>query len=514
MTSDSADDLGPDLTNGVNLTDFDDRNMVRGHVGDDPVVIVRTGDEFRAIGATCTHYGGPLDEGLVVGDTVRCPWHHACFSLDTGEALGAPAIEPVGSWTVERDGEQVRVTEKTEASPSSADGSRPDRKSEHVVNIGSGATGFACAEMLRRHEYPGRITIFSADSDAPYDRPQLSKQFLAGDATADDLPLKPRDYYTSEGIDLRLNTEVIAVDIEKRQVTDANEAAHDFDYLVLATGAEPIELPITGADKSHVHVLRNVEDCKSLIATADQASNAVIVGSGFIGLETAASLMQRGLEVHVVTLDRLPLEKVLGEKLSERVKEEHENNGVTFHTETSLERIEDDKVVLEDGTELAADLVVLGVGVKPRIDLFEKCGLAVDGGVVVDECLRVDAPRVYAGGDIAQWHDARTDQQLRVEHWVLAERHGQHIARNILDGDRSFTDIPFFWSGHHDIKIRYVGHAVDWEEVEINGDVESAECAVRYRKDGEVQAVAAVGRDTVALEAEAQMESAASSETH
>ena len=264
--------------------------------------------------------------------------------------------------------------------------------------------------------------------------------------------------------------------------------------------------PVPGAERDHVYTLRTVEDSKAIIDAAGDARTAVVVGSGFIGLETAASLTQRGIQVHVVTRDTSPLAGVLGDPLSRRVRTEHEEHGTTFHTGTTLARIDEGAVLLDDGTELSADLVVLGTGVSPRVELAEAAGLEVDDGVVVDRCLRTGAPGIYAAGDIARWPDAHDGRLLRVEHWVLAQRHGQHVARNILSGDRPFTDVPFFWSAHYGIKIRYVGHAEDWDEMDVDGDVEALDCAVRYRKDGRTLAVATVGRDVESLAWEAERE--------
>lgn len=498
-------DQDPDLTQGVTLADFGDATMLRGHVDDEAVILVRLGEEIVATGATCKHYGGPLEQGLVAGETVRCPWHHACFSLRTGEAVGAPAIEPVPCWRVERDGDRIVVRERIETGPQPVEdlgGTTP----ANVLIIGGGAAGFACAEMLRRHDFDGRITILSADSSPPYDRPKLSKQFLAGAASDDDLPLVPDDYYRTNAIDLHLNTEVTGIDLAKRTVVDGAGGSHDFDCLVIATGAEPVTPPIPGADLDHVFTLRTVEDSTAIVARADGARRAVVLGSGFIGLEVAASLTQRDVEVHVVTQERQPLEKILGGPLSRRVQTEHEDHGTVFHTETSLARIEADTVVLEDGTELEADLVVLGVGVRPRVGVAEAAGLMVNDGIVVDECLLSSDAAVYAAGDVARWEDVHEGRSVRVEHWVLAQRHGQHIARNILGGDEPFIDVPFFWSGHHDMKIRYMGHAEGWDEMEIDGDVDGLDCAIRYRKDGRTWAMATVGRDIEALEWEVQRE--------
>lgn len=505
MSSQQANDRGPDLAQGVSLTDFGSRRMLRGYVGDDEVLLARVGDDVVAVGATCTHYGGPLDEGLLVGETVRCPWHHACFSLRTGEAVGAPAIDPVDSWRTERDGDRIVVRERADETGAAVSAGR-DGRPDNVVIVGGGAAGFACAEMLRRTGYAGGLRILSADTDAPYDRPKLSKQFLAGAADRGDLPMRPDGYYAEADIDLRLRTEVTSIDTGRRTVTDGAGRSHDYDCLVLATGAEPVQLDIPGADLDHVFTLRSAADSEAILARAEKAERAVVIGSGFIGLEVCASLAKHDVAVDVISRDSLPLVKILGEPLGRRVRAEHEKHGATFHTETEASRIERGKVMLDDGTELDADLVILGVGVKPRVELAEAAGLAVDDGVVVDECLRTSAAGIYSVGDIARWHDGRTDRDLRVEHWVVAQRHGQHVARNILDGDSPFTDVPFFWSGHHDVKIRYAGHAEDWDAMDIDGDVDALDCTIGYRRGDETLAVATVGRDLASLDWEAKQE--------
>lgn len=511
MASDATAHDGPDLTSGVHADDFDERGMLRGHVGEEPVLLVRQRKDVWAIDATCTHYGGPLEEGLVVGDTVRCPWHHACFSLRTGQALGAPALEPVGAWAVEQDGDRIIVRERSgdaaePAAPAERRSGGGGQQGKDVLIVGGGGAGFACAQMLRRNGHRGRITIFSSDRDAPYDRPKLSKQFLAGAAGADDLPLASERYFADSDIDLRLDTEVTSIDLPARTVSDESGRTHGYDVLVSATGAEPVQLPIRGTEHRHVHTLRTVSDSAAILAAAKDSRHAVILGSGFIGLEVAASLSEHEVEVHVVTQDDLPLEKVLGKPLAQRVQREHERHGTHFHTGTSISRIETDTVTLDDGTRIDADLVVLGVGVTPRTELAESAGLEVDDGVLVDECLRTGSPGIYAAGDIARWRDAGTGLSMRVEHWVLAQRQGQHVARNILHGDTAFTDVPFFWSTHHDMSIRYVGHAQGWDELDIDGDIDELDCIVRYRTQGTTRAVATVGRDLAALEWEAEHE--------
>src|SRR5712691_11834143 len=420
---------GPDLGEGVPLGDVPDGGMLGGHVGNDAVLVARRGDKFYAIGATCTHYSGPLAEGLVVGDTVHCPWHHARFCLRTGEALGAPALSPVSCWKVEQRDGKLFVREKIDGKPPRK---APARKPDRIVIVGGGGAGFAAAEMLRREGFEGSLTMLSSDDAEPYDRPNCSKDYLAGNAPEEWMPLRPPEFYRDNAIDLRLRTEVTAIDPRGRTVTLAGGESIPFDKLLLATGAEPIRLDIPGADAPHVHTLRSLADARAIIEKAKSAKRAVVLGASFIGLEVAAALRARDIEVHVAAPERLPLERVFGPDLARFVRALHEEHGVTFHPEQKAAAIEPAQVRLENGTTLAADLVVVGIGVRPRVALAERAGLKVDRGVVVNEYLATSAPDVFAAGDIARWPDPSSAQLLRIEHWVVAERQGQAAARNML----------------------------------------------------------------------------------
>ena len=496
---------GPDLSQGVSSSELAEGGTLAGRVGDDAVVLVRHGGKVSAIAAHCTHYHGPLAEGLVVGDTIRCPWHHACFSLATGEALMAPALSPVACWQVqERDG-RIVVGAKQEQAATKKTGAASDR----FVIVGGGAAGFAAAEMLRRHGFAGSITMLSNDNAAPVDRPNLSKDYLAGSAPEDWLPLRDDDWYADNDITLKLKTEVAALDPRAKQVTLGNGAAVKFDKLLLATGAEPVKLDLPGADANHVHTLRSLSDCHAIIADAEKAKRAVVIGASFIGLETAAALRTRGLEVHVVAPEQRPLERVFGPQLGEFIRALHEEHGVNFHLENGVTAIGAQDVTLKTGGTLAADLVVIGVGVRPRLALAEKAGLAVDKGVSVNEYLETSAPGIFAAGDIARWPDAVTGARIRVEHWVVAERQGQTAALNMLGLRTPFRAPPFFWSQHYDVPINYVGHAEKWDAIEVEGDVMKRDCVVRYKQGDRVLAVASIYRDRDSLEAAAAMEAAA-----
>ncbi len=508
MAAEQGKPQGPDLAQGVSLDQLADGAMVGGHVGEEAVLIARRGGECFAIGATCSHYSGPLAEGVMVDDTVRCPWHHACFSLRTGEAVRAPAFNPMSCWRVEQRDGKVFVRDKIEPTrPLATATSRSDASGRFVI-VGGGAAGFAAAEMLRREGFSGSLTMVSSDETAPYDRPNCSKDYLAGNAPEEWMPLRPDDWYREQAIDLILRTEVAGIDPRARKVTLAGGRALPFDKLLLATGAEPIRLDIPGADQPHVHVLRSLADSRAIIARAKEARRAVVIGASFIGLEVTAALRAREIETHVVAPERRPLERVLGPEFGDFVRALHEEHGVVFHLEDTAAAIEAKQVVLKSGARLAADLVVVGIGVRPRVALAERAGLKVDRGVVVNEQLETSVPGIFAAGDIAKWPDRHSGEALRIEHWVVAERQGQAAARNMLSRREAFAEVPFFWSQHYDVPINYVGHAAKWDRLDIEGDIKGRDCLARYVAKEKVLAVASIYRDVDNLKAEVAMEGA------
>jgi NADPH-dependent 2,4-dienoyl-CoA reductase/sulfur reductase-like enzyme/nitrite reductase/ring-hydroxylating ferredoxin subunit len=506
MADQQATPVGPDLSQGVALAEFAGPTLL-GHVGDEEALLVRSGAEIFAIDAHCSHYHGPLAEGLVDGETVRCPWHHACFDLRTGEAARAPAINPLAVWKVEREGERIFVREKCEQPKPRLKGAvdAPGR----IVIIGGGAAGFAAAEMLRRQDFRGSIVMLSGEASAPVDRPNLSKDYLAGSAPEDWLPLKPDEFYAEQQIDLKLRTEVAAIDPRARNVMLAGGATIPYDRLLLATGAEPVRLPISGIDQPHVHLLRSLDDCRAIIASASGARRALVIGASFIGLEVAASLRARDIEVHVVGLEQRPMERVLGPEMGDFVRSLHEEHGVVFHLGDTVTQIDGKRASLKGGVVIDADLVVVGVGVRPRLALAEKAGLAIDRGVTVNAYLETSAPVIYAAGDIARWPDPHSGENIRVEHWVVAQRQGQAAARNMLGQRQAFDDVPFFWSQHYDVPINYVGHAETWDEISVDGSIAGRDCLLRYKRGGRVLAVASIYRDLASLQAEVAMERAA-----
>jgi NADPH-dependent 2,4-dienoyl-CoA reductase/sulfur reductase-like enzyme/nitrite reductase/ring-hydroxylating ferredoxin subunit len=506
--SDAAPALaGPDLfSEGLSWNELSDGALYLAHAGADPVLLARRGDTVFAVGAQCTHYSGPLNEGLFVGETVRCPLHHACFDLRTGTALRAPALSPLPCWPVEHRNGRIYVGQKQERDPLvPAAGARPASPPASVVILGAGGAGAAAAEMLRREGYDGPVTIIDEEPDSPYDRPNLSKDYLSGEAPAEWIPLRPAGFYDEHRITIR-RARVTAIDVAGSAIRLADGGTVPFAALLIATGAEPVALQVPGADRPHVHTLRSLADSTAIIRGAEGAKRAVVIGSSFIGLEVAASLRHRGLEVDVVSNDTQPLLRTFGPELSAVVRAGHEAHGVRFHLGTEVTRIDERAVVLQDGTSLDAELVVVGVGVRPRVALAEAAGLRIDRGIAVDEWLRTSVPTIWAAGDVARWPDPHTGRAIRVEHWVVAERMGQTAARNILGRRERFDAVPFFWSVHYDTKIDYVGHAEQWDRVDVSGDLAAGHGSVTYRSGSGTLAVATIGEAQVSLKAEFALE--------
>jgi NADPH-dependent 2,4-dienoyl-CoA reductase/sulfur reductase-like enzyme/nitrite reductase/ring-hydroxylating ferredoxin subunit len=508
MSETPSSEVGLDLALGIAAGELADGAMLAGHVGEEAVLLARRGDEFFAIGAACTHYNGPLAQGLIVDDTVRCPWHHACFSLRTGEALHAPAFNPVACWSTEVHDGKVFVGARKEtptARPGRSAGSGT-KLPERIVIVGGGAAGFAAAERLRREQYPGSIIMLSSEDAPPVDRPNLSKDYLAGNAPEDWIPLRPDDFYSDNGIELKLGANVARVDVAARHVILDDGSPINYDRLLLATGAEPIRLSLPGMALPHVRTLRTLEDSRAIIERAGTARRALVMGASFIGLEVAASLRARGIEVHVVAPEATPMERILGREIGEFVRRLHEEHGVIFHLGDTASAIDVRQVKLKSGGMIEADLVVAGVGVRPRTALAEAAGLALDRGVLVDAFLETSAPGIFAAGDIARWPDRHTGESIRVEHWVVAQRQGQTAALNMLGGRQKFAAVPFFWSQHYDVPINYVGHAEAWDTLEVEGDIAARDCVVRYKRNGRVLAVASIYRDVESLTAEVMLE--------
>lgn len=519
MSEHSDELIGPDLEAGVDASSLAPGQMIAGHAFGEPVLLVHAQVNWFAVGAKCTHYSAPLDQGLLVGETLRCPWHHACFELHNGAASHAPALNDLPSYDVVVENNRVRVLRKRDHGQLkkrslTTRGSRlpervifeanPVKGPECVVIIGAGAAGNACAEMLRREAYRGPITMIDPDRDAPYDRPNLSKDFLAGNAPEEWLPLHPRDFYEAQHIEILPGVEVVSVDPKTQTIQLSDGSSKQYGCLLIATGATPIRLSIPGAER--ILYMRTLRDCRAIIERAKPGQKAVVVGASFIGLEVAASLRTRGLKVDVVAPEPLPLERVLGKELGKLIKKVHEDKGVTFHLGHSVSAIHDGSVELDDWSRIDADIVIAGIGVRPNVKVGEDAGLTIDNGIAVNEFLETSVKGVFAAGDVARYPDAYSEQRIRVEHWVVAERQGQVVARNMLGHRDRFDDIPFFWSAHYDVvQIGYTGHVDRWDSTVVDGNIEKLDCAVSYLAGGKRRAMATINRDRQNLETELEL---------
>jgi 3-phenylpropionate/trans-cinnamate dioxygenase ferredoxin reductase subunit len=497
---------GPDLTKGIDSAQIREGDIVLGHADGEPVLLTRCAGDLLAVGARCPHYGGPLHEGLIVGETIRCPWHHAAFSLRTGEMLRPPALGDLPCWKVEERHGKASITTRAGVTPTAR---APNDAPASVVIIGGGAAGAVAADTLRRAGYDRPITIVESGPDAPVDRPNLSKDYLAGSAPEEWIPLRPPSFYADHKIELLLGRTATAIDVRHRHVVLDDGSTRAFGALLIATGATPVTLDMPNASQ-RIHYLRTLDDSRAIIRASSQARTAVVIGASFIGLEVAASLRARRLDVTVVAPESRPLERVLGPELGDTIRRIHEEHGVQFRLGETVVAIAQKSVSLKGGAEIPADLVVAGIGVRPNTALAEPAGLRTDRGILVDEYLETSVPGIYAAGDVARWPDPATGEPVRIEHWVVAERQGQAAARNMIvppGGERTrFGAVPFFWSQHYDVAIAYVGHASSWDDAEVDGNPAGRDCTVTYRRGGEVRAVATIFRDRESLLAELAME--------
>lgn len=502
MEPDTID--GPDFEVGVATSEVTEEGMVGMYQGEE-VLLLRHEGRLIAIGARCTHYGALLVGSRIFGGQLRCPWHHAGFCIDTGRAERAPALSDLPVYDVTETGGRVIVTGRRSPHP-------PHKKDSvgHVVVIGGGAAGMAAVETLRREGHQGQVTLIDR-AGIPVDRPNLSKDYLAGNAP--EAWLHPRDASFYEGLDVNLLVgEVDGVDADRRAVF-LKDMDIGYDALLIATGALPRRLHVEGADGSHVHVLRSLEHCKRIIVSSAGLRGAVVLGAGFLGLEVADALTSRGLSVTVVAPELVPLERVLGVELGREVVARAEASGVRMLLGRRCTRIRGDGVVLDDGTVVDAQLVVVAIGVTPEPSVAAAAGvdMGADGSILVDAHLNTNRPGIWAAGDVASWWSPRFRTHLRSEHWVTAQRMGQIAAKNMLGQARPFDAVPFFWTTVAGLDIKWVGQPVGFDAYTIDGSISAHDCCVTYTRNGETVAVATVGRDLESLDAERNLERVAAS---
>lgn len=487
----------------VKLSELPNSGLHAVRIGEEEVLLAQVDGEVFALQAKCPHAGAPLEKGVLSGHRLVCPWHHACFDVRGGELLEPPALDDLKRYQVTRTDDEIRVTLAELPGPERPQPA-PDERT--FVVVGGGAAGEACAQTLRRQGFGGRVVMLSAGEEAPYDRTALSKKYLAGQAGSDQLPLRAGDWYDRNDVELRLNTAVEKVDVEAREVHLAGGETLPYDGLLFATGGVPRSLDVPGADLGNILVLRTPQDVGRIIARLPQATNIVIVGSSFIGLEAASSVRTRGdWNVTVVGQEDVPFESTLGGAVGQYFQKLHEEHGVTFRLGAEVERFEGDgdvrAVILKGGERLDADLVLVGIGVRPATGALPKELLTGRGEIKVGADMRA-APNLYAAGDITRFPDPQTGDPIHVEHWRVAQQHGRAAAMNLLGAGTDYAGVPYFWTFHYGQNLRYAGHAEGWDETVTWGDVARGEFAVFYVKGGRVRAAAGVKRDTALAAAE------------
>lgn len=486
----------------ANVNDLQDGEMKQVSVGETDVLLARVDGKFHAIGAYCTHYKAPLAEGVLSGDRVICPWHNSCFNLVTGDQLEPPGLDSQPCYQVRVEGDRVIVSVPTapeQRIPAMVQ-YNPDADKRTFVILGAGAAGSAAVEILRQAGFQGRIVMVTREDQLPYDRTWLSKDYFIGNVSRDQMPLRSPDFYKDHNIEILFNKQAVRVDAAAKTIAFEDGSCITYDALLLATGGKPRRLDVDGANLQNVFTLRSFEDTERILASCEQASHAVVIGSSFIGMEIAAGLTQRGLQVTVVSPDSLPFKKILGEEIGQLFQQVHEEQGVSFRLGIKATQLEGNSkveaVVLENGERLAADLVVVGIGVQPATEFLEGVELhEKDKSVLVDEYLRA-ADGLYAAGDIARFPDWRTGEATRIEHWRIAAQHGRIAAYNMAGQTVKFAGVPVFWTMQFKFPLRYVGHAEQWDEIIFDGDLQKREFMAFYVKDNQVLAAAASQRDT------------------
>jgi 3-phenylpropionate/trans-cinnamate dioxygenase ferredoxin reductase subunit len=362
-----------------------------------------------------------------------------------------------------------------------------------IVIVGGGLAAARTAEQLRRSEFTGRITIVSDEAHLPYDRPPLSKEVLRKEV--DDVALKPREFYDEKDIILRLGAAATGLDATAQTVTLADGTVLGYDELVIATGLVPRRIPAF-PDLEGVRVLRSFDESVALREHATEAQHAVVIGAGFIGCEVAASLRSLGVDVVLVEPQPTPLAAVLGEQIGELVARLHRDEGVDVRTGVGVAELRGDthveQVVLSDGTELTADLVVVGIGSRPATEWLEGSGIAVDNGVLCDEAGRTSVANVWALGDVASWRDA-TGHQARVEHWSNVADQARVVVPAMLGQDVApVVVVPYFWSDQYDVKIQCLGEPEATDIVHLVED-DGRKFLAYYERDGVVVGVVGGG---------------------
>ena len=492
--------MGEKEVSVAKVGDLKDGEMKQVSVDGTDILLANVAGRHHAVAAHCTHYGAPLVNGVLNGERIVCPWHHACFNITTGDLEEPPALDALVSYEVKIEGDQVNIHIPDDGSdrrtPAMTKRAAGDERLFAIV--GGGAAGYVAAQTLREDGFMGRVVLITRERNLPYDRPNLSKEYLQGRAEPEWLPLRPDEFFTEHDIEIFSSRAVERVDASQKTVQFADGEILECDAILIATGGEPRKLPFQSDDQENVFLLRSHADSDAIIAVAEKGKRAVLIGGSFIGMEVTASLVARGCDVTVVTPDSVPFQKTLGKEIGNLLQSVHEQNGVNFKLGAHVTGFDGTRkieaVILENGERLNADLVVVGIGVKPATQFLVGVDLHLDGGVIVDEYMCV-ADGIYAAGDIAWFPSALTGERQRIEHWRTAQQQGRIAAHNMAGKKTAYDGVPFFWTRQFDVGLLYVGHATSWDEIIFQGGVSAQNFLAFYVKEDSVLAVAGMSRD-------------------
>ena len=480
------------------VNDLKDGEMKAVSVGEGKeILLTKVDGSYNALGANCTHYSGPLAEGVLCNGVIMCPLHHACFDAKTGNLLDPPARDSLPKYETKIVGDDVivLVPDELESSrvPEMVKVDLSDKR--NYVILGGGASGNAAAQSLRESGYTGKITMITQEDRVPYDRPNLSKDYLSGEALPEWMPLRGEVFYKENGIEILFNTNVSEVNIpSKKIITDNKEIS--YDKMLIASGGTPRKLGIPGSDLKNIFYLRSFEDSDKIIEACTNASKVAVIGASFTGMEVAHSLHERKLNVTAVAPERVPFENVFGKEIGNLIKNIHEENGVVFKLNSQAAKFEGNEkvnsVVLSSGEKIECDFVVVGIGVKPATDFIKGINLEKDGSIKVDEYLQVNE-NVFVAGDIATF--PYNNANVRIEHWRLAEQMGRIAGFNMAGKKIKFNKQPYFWTVQSGVNFRYVGHSKNWDETVTWGNINSKNFLTFFIKNNKAEAAMGCNRD-------------------
>jgi len=453
-------------------------------LGETDILLIHHEAGISAVQAKCPHAGAPLEKGAICNGRLVCPWHMGTFALPGGELLEPPAMEPLKTYSVKLEGSDILID--PEPLPPRTEPAAATEAHPVILLVGAGAAGAMAAATLRQEGFSGRIVAVDPVEEEPVDRTQLTKQALSGK-----MPIE------KVGLDTMTRCHVERIYASVTELSAAEGVARlslgepiRFDSALVATGGKPKRLAIPGAELAHT--IRHPADVRAILEAAEGKGQVAVIGTSFIGLEAASALIQKGLQVTVIGREELPFAKKFGKEVAEAVKALHESKGTRFRLGAEIVRIGVEGVTVREGSGdqlVAADLVVLGVGIEPELSFTHDLPLAVrGGGIRVDASLRA-AGRVWVAGDIA------SVDGTRIEHWRLAQQHGRVVALAMLGQEAHYEGVPFFWTFHFGKRLGYLGHAEEWDQIVTDGDVAKLEFLNLYVQDGFVKAALSCGRD-------------------